>query len=289
MVYINNNGTILSSDNYTIHSGNRSYLYGDGIFESIRIINGVPINMESHFQRLTEGAKVLKLRVPAYFTSTFFSQKIIELCALSEIKEGGKCRISLDRVNGGTYLPDSNEVTFFIEVYPYETNNFELNSKGLEVDQYMEIRKQRNFLSNYKTKNGLIYVMAAIHAAEKKLDDVLLINEQGGILESSSCNVFVVSNGVLYTPGLEEGCLAGTMRMQVINLALSNGIKVYECNILPQNLLAADELFFTNAIRGINWVSGYRTKRYFNNMSRKFVALLNDYWENYFDEKNGNT
>jgi branched-chain amino acid aminotransferase len=207
------------------------------------------------------------------------------LCALSEIKEGGKCRISLDRVNGGTYLPDSNEVTFFIEVYPYETNNFELNSKGLEVDQYMEIRKQRNFLSNYKTKNGLIYVMAAIHAGEKKLDDVLLINEQGGILESSSCNVFVVSNGVLYTPGLEEGCLAGTMRMQVINLALSNGIKVYECNILPQNLLAADELFFTNAIRGINWVSGYRTKRYFNNMSRKFVALLNDYWENYFDEK----
>ena len=112
---------------------------------------------------------------------------------------------------------------------------------------------------------------------------VLIVNDKGSILESSSCNLFVVSNGVLYTPGLDEGCLAGTMRMQIINLAVSNGIKVYECNILPQNLLAADELFFTNAIRGINWVGGYRTKRYFNNMSRKFVALLNDYWENQLD------
>jgi len=93
--------------------------------------------------------------------------------------------------------------------------------------------------------------MAAINATERKLDDVLITNDKGGILESSSCNVFVVSNGVLYTPGLDEGCLAGTMRMQVINLAIKNNIKVYECNILPQNLLAADEIFFTNALHSV--------------------------------------
>ncbi|MFO0494803.1 MAG: aminotransferase class IV, partial [Flavobacteriia bacterium] len=150
---------------------------------------------------------------------------------------------------------------------------------------YTDIKKQKNHLSNFKTKSGLIYVMAAINATERKLDDVLITNDKGGILESSSCNVFVVSNGVLYTPGLDEGCLAGTMRMQVINLAIKNNIKVYECNILPQNLLAADEIFFTNAIRGVNWVSGYRTKRYFNNVSRKLVALLNDFWENTLAEK----
>jgi branched-chain amino acid aminotransferase len=172
-----------------------------------------------------------------------------------------------------------------MEVYPYESNNYELNSKGLEIDQFTDIKKQKNCLSTYKTKSGLIYVMAAVHAVEKKLDDVLIVNDKGSILESSSCNLFVVSNGVLYTPGLDEGCLAGTMRMQIINLAINNGIKVYECNILPQNLLAADELFFTNAIRGINWVGGYRTKRYFNNMSRKFVALLNDFWENQMQEQ----
>jgi branched-subunit amino acid aminotransferase/4-amino-4-deoxychorismate lyase len=284
MLYINNNGVVLSNDSLTIQAGNRAYLYGDGVFESIRIMNGVPINLANHIQRLLEGAKAIKIRPSTFFTEQFFYDKIVELCKLSEIEEGGKCRVSLDRMMGGAYKPDSNESSFFIEVYPYESNNFELNSKGFEIDQYTEIKKQRNFLSNYKTKSGLVYVMAAINATERKLDDVLIANDQGGILESSSCNLFLVSNGVLYTPGLEEGCLAGTMRMQIINLALNNGIKVYECNILPQNLLAADEIFLTNAIRGVNWVSGYRTKRYFNNMSRRFVALLNDNWENYFND-----
>ncbi len=285
MLYINNNGSVLTNDAPTIHAGNRGHVYGDGVFESIRIMNGVPLNMENHVRRLLDGAKAIKMRPASYFTTHFFEEKIIELCQKSEILEGGRCRISLDRVTGGAYKPESNEASYFIEVYHYETNNFELNSKGLEVDQYTDIKKQRNFLSNFKTKSGLIYVMAAINATERKLDDVLIANDTGGILESSSCNIFVVSNSVLYTPGLEEGCLAGTMRMQIINLALKNGIKVYECNILPQNLLAADEIFFTNAIRGVNWVSGYRTKRYFNNMSRRFVALLNDHWENHFSEQ----
>lgn len=287
MLYINNNGTILTNNSPTIHAGNRGHVYGDGVFESIRIINGVPVNLENHIQRLTEGAKAIKMRPASYFNISFFNERILELCKRSEISEGGRCRISLDRVTGGAYKPESNEASYFIEVYPYETNNFELNSKGLEIDQYADIKKQKNFLSNYKTKSGLIYVMAAINASERNLDDVLITNDKGGILESSSCNIFVVSNGVLYTPGLDEGCLAGTMRMQIINLALANGIKVYECTIMPQNLLSADEIFFTNAIRGVNWVSGYRTKRYFNNMSRKFVALLNDYWEEQLSLQNG--
>ena len=133
-------------------------------------------------------------------------------------------------------------------------------------------------VSNFKIKNGIIYVLASIAAKEKNLDDLLITNSSGGILEGTSSNLFVVSNGVLYTPGLEEGCLAGTMRMQIINLALENGIKVYECNILPQNLLVADEIFLTNAIQGITWVSGYRTKRYFNTISKQLVELLNHKW-----------
>jgi len=120
--------------------------------------------------------------------------------------------------------------------------------------------------------------MAAIAAKEKGLDDLFLSNDKGNILETSSSNIFVVSNGVLYTPGLEEGCLAGTMRMQVINLALAHGIKVYECSILPQNLLAADEVFITNAIKGINWIGGYRTKTFSNSIARKLIIALNESW-----------
>jgi len=278
MLYVNNNGEILENSDYTIKTGNRGYLYGDGVFESIRILNGKPINLANHISRMIEGAKKIKMRPPSFFTLAFFEERIIDLCKKSSVTEGGKCRISLDRSSGGTFKPDSNEVEFYIEVYPTEINKFELNQKGVELDIFIEHKKEKSSLSNFKTKNGLIYILAAISAKEKGLDDYLITNYNGGILESTSSNLFVVSNGVLYTPGLEEGCLAGTMRMQVINLALANGIKVYECNILPQNLLVADEIFLTNAIKGITWVSGYRTKRYFNNTSRKLVDILNQYW-----------
>lgn len=279
MLYVNNNGTVLSSEAPTIWAGNRAHLYGDGVFESIRIINGKPLNLENHITRLLAGARAIHMRPSISYTVDFFESKICELCEISAIDEGGRCRLSLDRISGGSYLPDANEALYYIEVYPYEVNYFELNARGLEIDIYQDIKLQKNPLSNYKTKMGLPYIMAALEAKQKGLDDFLITDSRGQILESSSCNVFIISNGVLYTPGLEEGCLAGTMRMQIINLALSNGIKVYESALLPQHLLAADEIILTNAIRGINWVGGYRTKRYQNNIARKLLVLLNSHWE----------
>ena len=280
ILYVNNNGILLPNDAPTIHAGNRGHLYGDGVFESIRILSGKPINIENHIDRLLKGANVLKMETPANYDVNFFQEKIVELIEKSGIKQGGRCRLSIDRATGGAYLPDSNDCTFYIEVYPYLMNYFELNAKGLELDIYRDIKLHKNFLSNYKTKTGLPYIMASIAAKEQGLDDLFLTNEKGNVIESGSCNVFIVSNGVLYTSGLDEGCIAGTMRMQVINLAIKHNIKIYECSILPQNLLSADEIIFTNAIRGINWVAGYRTKRYQNNMSRRLVVLLNAYWEN---------
>lgn len=278
VLYINNNGNILPDSAPTILPGNRAHLYGDGVFETIRIVSGQPINVENHVARLVGGADVLKIRVPSYYNADFFKERIEELIQKSNIEKGGKCRLSIDRATGGTYLPTSNEANFYIEVENYGSNYFELNAKGLEVDIYSEIKLQKNFLSNFKTKSCLHYVMAALAAKEKGLDDLFLSNDKGNILETSSSNVFVVSNGVLYTPGLDEGCLAGTMRMQVINMALQNGIKVYECSILPQNLLAADEVFITNAIKGLNWIGGYRTKTFSNTIARRLIISLNEAW-----------
>ncbi len=279
ILYVNNNGTILPSNEPSIYSGNRAYSYGDGLFESLRILNGKVLNIGPHLNRMTEGAKAIKMRLPAHFNEAFFVEKFNELILKCGITEGGRIRVSIDRLGGNTYSPESNEVSYFIEVYPIELNLFGLSGKGLEVDLYQDIRKVKDALSNFKTKNGLLYVMASISAREKGLDDVLLMNDKGQILESSHSNLFVVSNGVLYTPSLSDGCLAGTMRMQVINLALKNSLKVYETSILPSNLLVADEVFLTNAVRGISWVGGYRTKRYINSTARKIVSFLNEEWE----------
>ena len=179
VLYINSNGNLLPNSSPTIDPGNRAHLYGDGVFETIRIVSGKPINVENHIVRLIEGAKVLRIRVPSYYNSAFFQERIEELIEKSNISKGGKCRLSLDRATGGTYLPSSNESNFYIEVETYGSNFFELNAKGLEVDIYSDIKLQKNFLSNFKTKSCLHYVMAAIAAKEKGLDDLFLSNDKG--------------------------------------------------------------------------------------------------------------
>ncbi|MDO7610053.1 MAG: aminotransferase class IV, partial [Crocinitomicaceae bacterium] len=102
--YINNNGVILPDSSPTIMPKNRAYLYGDGVFESIRIMSGKPINVENHISRLLKGAKVLGIKTPDFYNNDFFEERIVELLEKSSILKGGKCRLSIDREVGGTYL-----------------------------------------------------------------------------------------------------------------------------------------------------------------------------------------
>jgi len=274
MLYVNNNDRVMAIGDWSVHARSRAFWYGDGVFESIRIRSGEPLNVDNHVKRLLQGAEVLKMRIPPYFTRDFFDVRIRELCKQSQIYKGGRCRLSIDRKDGGRYNSSSNDAQFFIEVMPLENNNFELNTIGLEIDIYTDIKKQKTFFSNFKTKNALLFVLASVKARELQLDEMLICNTEGNIIEATSSNLFVVSDDVLYTPSLNDGCLAGTMRMQIINLAIENGIRVYESAIFHQNLIEADEIFLTNAINGISWVGGYQTNRYFNTISTQLLNLI---------------
>ncbi len=273
--YINNNGELLPKDGYNLNATNRGFRYGDGLFESIRIINGKIIGLQAHLDRLFSGLKELKIEKPQDYSFAFFQNKIEELLRKNGIEKGGRVRLTVCREDGGFYKPFSNGACFTIEADHYDDNLFVLNQNGLSVDLYPENRKPISNLSKYKSSNALLYIMAALYAEEKGFDDVILQNNKFEIIEGTSSNLFIVSNGVLYTPGLDSGCVGGTMRMQIINLAIKHSIRVYESNIAPSNLLVADELFFSNAIAGIRWVSSYKNKRYFNNTSVKLVDLLN--------------
>lgn len=276
--FVNSNGVLISAESPSIMAGNRSYLYGDGLFESIRVFKGHAINLQNHLNRLLGGMQALEMILPPNFNLHLIEREIHALLTKNEISGSARIRLSIDRSAGGTYLPLQNQCTYFIEVESMLDNRFSLNAKGLNIDLYEDLKKQINYLSPFKTKNALLYVMGKLKAKSKDMDDLLLLNDKMGIIESTSSNLFIVSNGVLYTPGLDLGCLGGTMRMQIINLALKNNIKVYECNISPQNLLAADEVFLTNAINGVIWVGSYRSKTYTNLMSSELVKFLNIEW-----------
>jgi branched-subunit amino acid aminotransferase/4-amino-4-deoxychorismate lyase len=268
-------GEFLNDTEAVIVKDNRAFRFADGFFESMRIVNGRALYLENHFARILDTAAVLKIKPSEDFSLELLRSQIQELLIRNNILEGGRMRITFYRKSTGFYLPKQDEMTYFIEAEPLSDNEFVLNATGRLVDIFQDFKKEVNKLSVFKTLNCQLYVQAAIHARDKGLDEALIQNNKLSIIESNSSNLFIVSNGVLYTPTLDDGCVAGTMRMNIINLALENKIKVYECTLNPHNLLAADEMFLTNAVRGIEWVVGYRTKRYFNDMSKKIVALLN--------------
>lgn len=270
------NGTVHDDNDVLFTSHNRAFRYGDSYFESIRIINRKPVFLKNHYARLTEAARVLKMKLLQEFTFDYFSEQVSKLIDLNEITAGGRARLMVYRNDGGLYQPDSNQASWFMEVLSYPDNQFTLNEKGLRLDIYRQMKKPVNFLSNLKTGNSLLFVMASLEKQTMGVDDLLLLNEKGFLCEATSSNVFLVQGNTLLTPSLASGCLEGTMRRKLLELAPKTDLEVIEADEVSETeLLHAEEVFITTAVAGIKWIGAYQNKRYFNKISRKLVDILN--------------
>jgi len=273
-LFVNFNGQVLPADSTLITVNNRAFKYGDGLFESMRLVNGTLKFSDLHANRLQLGMKALKLEGYSLLDSWFLKEKAEELAVWNKAKHG-RLRLTVYRDSDGLYTPLENKSAWCLELVPDEFSGYRLNQKGLIMDVYTELLKPVNFLSNYKTCNALTYVMAGLYKTEHRLDDVFLLNQQGFLCETISSNVFVWYQDHLYTPALSEGCVAGIMRQVVINICVARGIPVTEAQINPDILHQAEEVFITNATRGIQWVIGYGIKRYFNGLSKTLIDELN--------------
>lgn len=274
MLFINFNGEILPADTKVLTVANRSFKYGDGLFESMRMLKGQLKFAEEHAQRLQKGMKALKMDGYSQMDSWFLKAKAEQLATVNKIKHG-RLRLTIYRDAEGLYTPSQNKVGYLLEIQPMDEPRYFLNSKGLIIDVFTEVTKPTNFLSNIKTCNSLIYVLAGIHKNHNNLDDVLLLNQNGFLCEASSSNVFVYYQNNLYTPALSEGCVEGVMRQVIIDITKKAGIPLTEAQINPEILYEADEVFLTNAVRGIQSVMGYGIRRYFNKVSKTLIDELN--------------
>ena len=270
------NGQLHERDKFGISPANRSFRYGDGLFETIRVENGKVLWAERHFQRLFKGAKLLKLKWPDGLDLEKFSSAILEVCRENHSPgDPVRVRFSLFRREGGFYKPESGIADFLIETSPLKINNYRLNGKGLLVDIFDEYYKPCHALSTVKSSSALVYVMAGIFCQEKGLDDCLLINDERLLAEATSSNLFLVKDQRLITPSLDQGCVEGVMRSVIIDLSRQAGFQLEERPVEPFELNEADEVFLTNAIAGIQWVVGFREKRYYNKTARILEGLLN--------------
>ncbi|WP_316801331.1 aminotransferase class IV [Pedobacter frigidisoli] len=256
-------------------ASNRGFKFGDGLFESMRMIDNKLQFADLHADRLVGGMKALKIDGHSLMDDYFIRQKTSDLAKKNRWNGNARFRLSVYRQGSGVYTPETNKGSYILEGFALKDAQYQLNNKGLIIDVYDEITKPINKLSNFKTSNALLYVMAGIFKSQNRLDEAMILNQSGFLCESISANVFVVYNNQIYTPALTEGCVSGVMRTAIMQIAKMNDIALIEAQINPEILKEAEEVFITNATQGIQWVMGYGRKRYFNEVSKYLIEKLN--------------
>ncbi len=278
MTMLKYNGQILPEEECRLTIENRGFFYGDGFFETIRLMNGTPLHLEDHIDRMNRSFQFLHLQPPFAPDTVTLAGLITVLAEVNHIARGGRVRITFFRESGGYYTPNHDKCGYLIQVHPLQENLYELNHQGLHLALYTQNVKPVQPMYSLKTLNSMLYVLAGIYARENGCDDACIMNDNENIIETSHSNLFIVKHETIVTPGLDEGCIPGVMRLNVLKIIENKtGYKLERGNIRLKDILEADEIFLTNAIKGIQWVVGFREKRYYHNVSAILTRLLQDY------------
>jgi 4-amino-4-deoxychorismate lyase len=234
--------------------GDRGLLYGHGVFETMRYHHGAIHLQQWHAERLLRGCEVLGLPVDAAKVSS--QLECVRECADRAAEADAVCRLA---VTGGVaargYGAASENPTWMISLSPV-TLGWRQTAPAARL---MICRSQalvQPQLAGLKHANRLAEVLAAREVAAAGCDEGLLLDFTGAVVSASSANIFAVRNGSLETPALSRAGIAGVVRRLVIErLGPRLGCPVRECELSPEALLSADELFLCNSLQGIRQVS----------------------------------
>ena len=205
----------------------------------------------------------------------FLENEIIKTLKASSLFEfNSRVRLSLYRSDGGFYLPTNRSLEYLIEVDKLIEKPLTLNNSGLVIDVFHDHYKPNQTISNLKGGNSLVSVLSSIFADENDLNEAIILNLESNICETSASNIFIVTDKHLITPPLSSGCVNGIVRKQIVENASLWGYSIEEKNIKTFELIKADEVFLTNSIKWIQWVSRYKKKSYKNDISADLFHKL---------------
>ena len=274
---INWNGEIIPESAPVFKEANRAFRYGDCLFETIRTL-GTNINFwEDHYLRLMASMRIIRMEIPLNYTMEYLSSQIIKLLENKNLhNNAARVRLAIMRQDGGLYTPQSNGVSFVISAEPLEEPFFVLDEEPYAVDLFKEHYISIGLLANLKTNNRILNVVGSVYAKESDMDNLLLLNQSKNVVEALTGNIFLVKDNKISTPPLEDGCIDGILRKQLIEICKTAAdLEIQEVSISPFELQKADEIFITNAIQGVRSVSQYRRKKFGNEIAKKLIGKLN--------------
>ncbi len=238
-------GLIVPETEAVVSVYDHGFLYGDGIYETMRSYDGVVFMLNRHIERLHRSASLLKLEAPEQKRLTDAVYATLEANGLS----GAYIRITLSRGKGPIGLDPGlcEKPALVVIAEPFREYPVSCYEKGV---RFIIAKTRRNLAEaidpKIKSLNFLNNILAKMEAKEKGAYEALMLNAAGFITEGTVCNIFFVRHGILCTPSVAAGILDGITRELVISLAGRSGIKVEEGMFYPEDLLGASEVFFTN-------------------------------------------
>jgi branched-chain amino acid aminotransferase group I len=243
IVYLN--GSLMPRSQACISALDYGFLYGFGLFETMRAYGGQVFRLDRHLNRLAHSAEILGLPIGAVNIKSAVMKTILAN-RLSE----ARIRISVSIGEGGM-VPDPgtcSEPTVLILAGHYQPYSEEVYEKGFRAVVSSIRRNSQSPLSRLKSTNYLESILARQEARVAGVDEALCLNEKGLLAEASMSNIFLVTDGILRTPGQKSGILPGITRETILQLASQLGINTLEQDIRLDELFHAQEAFLTNSL-----------------------------------------
>jgi branched-chain amino acid aminotransferase group I len=239
------NGSLVPRSQAKISPFDLGFLYGYGLFETMRAYSGHIFRLERHLERLSQSAKLLGLPLNAFD----LKRACHDTLQANKLKEARiRLTVSMGEGEAAPDLPKHPKPTVLVTAARYVPLSDEAYRKGYKAVVSTIDRDSQSPLSRLKSANYLNHILARREARAAGADEAILLNERGFLCEGSTSNIFLVSKGNLITPGEESGCLPGITRQVVIELAHGLGIGHSEREVRLEELLHAGEAFLTNSI-----------------------------------------
>ena len=237
------NGRLIAESEATVSVFDRSFLYGDGLFETIRVYAGIPFRWEQHLQRLEAGAALLGIRIP--WNRAMLAAAGAELIAHNGLPES-LLRITLSRGVGprGYSTRGANQPVLVMALHPAPIVDPKNTGAWKLITSSVRIATSDR-LATFKTNNKLAQILARSEAESQGANEALLLNTDGRFAEAASSNLFWLENEILCTTPLAEGLLAGVTRGFILELARNRGWTVAERSCRIHQLQQAAAVFLT--------------------------------------------
>jgi len=273
--YFHLNGSLVLADSVCIPVTDRSYLFGDGLFETILVKNNQPVFLAEHLTRLQASGTFLDYDLPA---NEQLAEDVHAVIAANAI-ETGSIRLTVSQQESQGLLATAQSRVNILITYrrgsPYTPEQYQSGFSAIIAETTK--RNEHSPLSVHKTANYADNILARKEALERGADEALLVNTSGNLTEGTVANLFLVQDQIVFTPPITDGVLPGILREKVLGLCGALEITFREETLCPEVLQSTDEAFLTNSLMGImplGTINDYTFDLSLNSITRRLDTAL---------------